>query len=155
MIECRKANQHDIDALVNTRIAFMREVNGPELELIKERLLEENRRYFQEAIANDTFVVWMALDGGNIAATGGLTLYNVPPSFSCINGKIGYISNIYTLPEYRKQGIASKLMQHIMVEAKTRGCTKVVLNATDMGRPIYEKAGFVDAQNEMVYDCKG
>lgn len=151
MIEYRKANEHDIDTLVHMRIEFLREVNGGKLERMKERLLQENRRYFKQAISDGTFVVWLALDVGNIIATGGLTLYDVPPTMSCINGKVGYISNIYTLREYRKQGIASALLKRIMEEAKLRGCTKVVLNATDMGRPIYEKAGFVDVQNEMVY----
>ncbi len=151
MITYRKAEQKDIDALTELRVAFLREVNGAKLDPMEKRLLQENRRYFERAMADDTFVVWMALYGGDIAATGGLTLYDVPPSCSCINGKIGYVSNVHTLPQYRRQGIASKLMEKIMEEAKTRGCTKVVLNATDMGRAVYEKIGFVDAENEMVF----
>ena len=150
MIEYRKAEQCDIEALVSIRVAFLGEVNGAAFERRKELLTKENRRYFQQAVAEDTCVVWMALDRKEIIATAGLTLYAVPPSCSCINGKIGYISNVYTLPGYRGQGIASKLMDCIMSEAKARGCTKVVLNATDMGRTVYEKIGFVDAENEMV-----
>lgn len=155
MIEYRKAGQQDIEALVTIRVAFLGEVNGAEFERMKDRLFEENRRYFQQAIAEDTFIVWMALDGGEIIATTGLTLYEVPPTFSCANGKIGYISNVYTLPRHRGQGIASTLMEKLMAEAKTRGCTKVVLNATNMGRPVYEKIGFTDAENEMVYFMEG
>lgn len=155
MIEYRKADKQDIEALVNLRVAFLGEVNGAEFERMKDRLFEENRRYFQQAIAEDTFVAWMALNGGEIVATTGLTLYEAPPTFSCVNGKIGYISNVYTLPRYRAQGIASKLMERLMAEAKDRGCTKVVLNATDMGRPVYEKIGFMDAENEMVYLMEG
>ena len=155
MIEYRKACAGDIDALTEIRITFLREVNGARLGLVKDRLLQENRLYFQQAILDGTFVAWLAFDGSSIIGTSGLTLYQVPPSCSCINGKIGYISNIYTLPGYRNQGIASRLLKSSMEEAKARGCTKIVLNATDMGRPLYEKIGFVDAENEMVYRSGG
>ena len=155
MIEYRKAGRQDIEALVNIRIAFLGEVNGAEFDRMRDRLFKENRRYFQQAIAEDTCVVWMALDSGEIIATAGLTLYEVPPSFSCVNGKIGYISNVYTLPQHRSRGIAFRLTEKLMAEAKACRCTKVVLNATDMGRPVYEKLGFTDAENEMVYFMKG
>jgi hypothetical protein len=39
-------------------------------------------------------------------------------------------------------------------EAKAKGCTKVLLNATKMGRPLYEKFGFCDIDDEMVYYIK-
>ena len=155
MITYRKADQTDIDTLTKMRVEFLCEVNGEKMGPLKDRLQIENRRYFARAMAEDTLVVWMALYGGEIVANAGLTLYDVPPSCSCVNGKIGYISNVYTLPRYRGQGIASILMEQLMAEAKARGCTKIVLNATDMGRPIYEKYGFVDAQNEMVHYMKG
>ncbi len=155
MITYRKADQTDIDTLTKMRVEFLCEVNGEKMGPLKDRLQIENRRYFARAMAEDTLVVWMALYGGEIVANVGLTLYDVPPSCSCVNGKIGYISNVYTLPRYRGQGIASILMEQLMAEAKARGCTKIVLNATDMGRPIYEKFGFVDAQNEMVHYMNG
>ena len=155
MITYRKADQTDIDTLTKMRVEFLCEVNGEKMGPLKERLQIENRRYFARAMAEDTLVVWMALYGGEIVANAGLTLYDVPPSCSCVNGKIGYISNVYTLPRYRGQGIASILMEQLMAEAKARGCTKIALNATDMGRPIYEKFGFVDAQNEMVHYMNG
>lgn len=40
--------------------------------------------------------------------------------------------NLYTAPEYRRQGIM-----------------QIALEATDMGRPLYEKYGFVKMEDEM------
>lgn len=56
--------------------------------------------------------------------------------------------------KYRKSGMASKLFELIVQEAESFGCTEVFLNATEMGRPIYEKFGFTDIQNDMVYYIK-
>lgn len=154
MTTYRKATAQDMELLLDVRITFLREINGPELDAGRERLLSENRRYFQEKFADNTFVVFMAFDEDQIAATGGLSLYEITPSLHCPNGKVGYISNIYTLPQYRGQGIARALMEQLLAEAKARKCTKIVLNATDMGRPLYEAMGFADTKNDMVYYVK-
>ena len=69
----------------------------------------------------------------------------------CPTGKVTYISNMFTYPEYRKHGIATKLFALTVEEAKKQGCIKILLNATDMGRPLYEKFGFKDTANDMVY----
>jgi GNAT superfamily N-acetyltransferase len=72
----------------------------------------------------------------------GISFYNLPPNQECPNGKIAYISNMFTYPEYRKQGIGSKLFELAIEEAKNNGCKKVLLDATALGRPIYERFGF-------------
>lgn len=154
MITYRQATAQDMELLLDLRMTFLREINGPSLDAGKESLLFENRRYFQEGFASGSFVVHIALDGAQIAATSGLSLYEITPSLSCPNGKVGYISSIYTLPQYRGQGIARALMEQLIAEAKARKCTKIVLNATDMGRPLYEAMGFTDTKNDMAYYVK-
>jgi GNAT superfamily N-acetyltransferase len=56
---------------------------------------------------------------------------------------------MYTKPGYRKNGIAKELFSKMIEEAKDRGCTKVLLNATEKGRLLYEKFGFKDTQGDM------
>ena len=56
---------------------------------------------------------------------------------------------MYTKLEYRKRGIANTLFSKMIDEAKCRGCTQILLNATDAGRPIYEKFGFTDTKGDM------
>lgn len=86
-----------------------------------------------------------------IIATSGITFYSVPPHKKCSNGKVAYISNMFTYPEYRNRGIATKLFALSVDEAKKHGCLKIQLYATDVGRPIYEKFGFKDSTNDMAY----
>ena len=57
--------------------------------------------------------------------------------------------NMYTAPEYRRRGIAYKTLDLLVKEARSKGITAISLEATDMGRPLYEKYGFVRMNHEM------
>lgn len=57
--------------------------------------------------------------------------------------------NMYTNPDYRRMGIAMKTLELLVAEAKEKGIKAISLEATDMGRSLYEKFGFVKMNNEM------
>ena len=57
--------------------------------------------------------------------------------------------NMYTHPRYRRKGIAFKMLDLLVNDARDRGITHISLEATDMGRPLYEKYGFVAMKDEM------
>ena len=60
-----------------------------------------------------------------------------------------YIMNMYTNIDYRRKGIATKVLELLIKESKNRGVTDISLEATEMGRLLYEKSGFVKMNNEM------
>lgn len=151
MIEYRKSGISDIEPLIKLRLMFLYESNHVDAEDEKNNLFESNRAFFQKGISDGSFIAFVAIDNGKIVATSGLSLYYLPPNKKCTDGKVAYISNMYTIPQYRKKGIASKLFSMTVQEAIHFGHKKILLNATEMGRPIYEKYGFKDAQNNMVY----
>ena len=57
--------------------------------------------------------------------------------------------NMYTKPEYRRRGIAFKTLDLLVSDAKNKGIAAISLEATNMGRPLYEKYGFVKMEDEM------
>lgn len=57
--------------------------------------------------------------------------------------------NMYTNPEYRRKGIAYKMLDMLVKDTKEKGITAISLEATDVGRPLYEKYGFVRMDHEM------
>ena len=52
-------------------------------------------------------------------------------------------------PEYRRQGIALHTLDLLVKDARKQGISHISLEATDMGRPLYEKYGFVKMEDEM------
>ena len=58
--------------------------------------------------------------------------------------ELAWIGMVLVLPEYRGRGIARQLMQHALRHLDERGGRCGKLDATDMGKPLYEQLGFVD-----------
>ena len=106
--------------------------------------------FFKEKMPDDSFIAWVAEDDSKVVGTSGLCFYELAPSYKNWSGKVAYIQNMYTLPEYRGRGIAKILFDKILTEAKALGYKKISLHATEMGRPIYEKFGFIKLDTEMV-----
>ena len=54
------------------------------------------------------------------------------------------IAMVATLPEARGRGLAAALMTRALLDARERGCETSSLQATQMGKPIYERLGYRD-----------
>ena len=52
--------------------------------------------------------------------------------------------NMYTNPAYRRKGIAYQTLNLLVADAKNKGIDAISLEATEMGRPLYEKFGFAE-----------
>ncbi|GAB1539932.1 hypothetical protein NUACC21_26010 [Scytonema sp. NUACC21] len=65
--------------------------------------------------------------------------------------KYGYIWGVYVEPPRRRQGIAKQLTSMAVKHLKEIGCTRAVLNASPLGKPVYEQLGFSDS-NAMQLD---
>ena len=57
--------------------------------------------------------------------------------------------NMYTNPAYRRKGIAYQTLNLLVADAKNKGIDAISLEATEMGRPLYEKFGFTGMNDEM------
>jgi ribosomal protein S18 acetylase RimI-like enzyme len=152
-MEIRKADMNDIEALVENRIEFVSSLRNHEVEIIDD-FKRYTKEYMMEHISDNSMVCLIAEDEGKIVATVMVCYYQVLPLMSNLIGNTGYILNVYTLPDYRKRGLASQLLNIIIEESRKRNVGKLYLNATDMGKPVYEKLGFELLDREMVYIIK-
>ena len=155
MITYRKAVLSDANELARLRSIFLCEVTQSDSEALRAENERANLAYFQKALADDSFAAWLAMDGDAIVGTSGVSFYISPPSFHCTDGRKAYIMNMYTLPAYRKRGIAAELFDRIVAEAVSRGYQQINLNATTMGKPLYERYGFKDVIGDMTYFANG
>ena len=71
------------------------------------------------------------------------------PTYHNPTGKKAYIMNMYTAPEYRRKGIAIHTLDLLVKDAREQGVSQITLEATEMGRSLYEKYGFVKMEDEM------
>ena len=91
---------------------------------------------------------WL-VNGNCCIGTDGVSFFQVMPTYHNPSGKKAYIMNMYTNPKYRRKGIAYKTLDMLIKDSKSKGIFSISLEATDMGRPLYEKYGFIKMNNEM------
>ena len=65
--------------------------------------------------------------------------------------KMAYIWAVYVMKGHRQQGVARQLTQACINYLKERGCTKIHLHASPMGKSVYEKLEF-QTGNEMILE---
>ncbi len=148
----RRATPEDVDPLVNLRLAFLAEVSSATGSdpILRASLTE----YFSKAIPSNGFIGFLAVAETKIIATSGLVFHCHPPSNRNPTGREAYIMNMFTLPEYRRRGIATRLLQMLIDHARQNDCGKISMHAMPQGRSIYVNAGFVRIETEMRLDLR-
>ena len=66
----------------------------------------------------------------------------VATSVLVATGRTAGVYGVATIPEYRRRGYGEAMTWHAVREGIARGCEMANLQASDMGRPTYERMGF-------------
>lgn len=150
----KKATLEDIDILTNTRIEVLRAANKLDESVDMSIVEKESYDYYKAALNNDTHVAILVFDEDKFVGAGGVSFYTVMPTYHNPSGKKAYIMNMYTKPEYRRNGIAYHTLDLLIEACKERNVQHITLEATTAGRPLYEKYGFVKMNDEMELPCE-
>lgn len=145
----RKAALNDLELLTATRLEVLRAVSGLSSGVDMAEVEKETYQYYAQYLGNEGHVAYLVFDRDTFAGCGGISFYRVMPSFHNPSGEKAYLMNIYTREEYRRKGIAKRTLDLLVQEAKKRNVTQILLEATEMGRPMYEQYGFIAMENEM------
>ena len=145
----KTATQQDIDILVTTRIKVLRAANKLADQVDMSEVAAQSRDYYEKALKDGSHTAILVYDKDQIIGAGGISYFRVMPTYHNPTGRKAYIMNMYTAPEYRRQGIAIHTLDLLVKDAKEQGVLQIALKATDMGRPLYERYGFVKMEDEM------
>lgn len=147
----KKATIEDIDLLTKTRIEVLRAANKLSDDIDMSEVEKQSYEYYKRALLDGSHTAYLVFDEQKIVGTGGVSYFQVMPTYHNPSGLKAYIMNMYTNPEYRRRGIAIETLRLLVEDAKEKGISAISLEATDMGRPLYEKFGFVKMNDEMEY----
>mgnify|MGYP000218715451 FL=1 len=145
----KRATLEDINTLVETRIEVLRAANKLCADTDMGEVERQSYLYYQKALSDGSHIAYLFFDESGCIGTGGVSFFQVMPTYHNPSGKKAYIMNMYTNPKYRRKGIAYKTLDMLIKEIKSKGISSISLEATDMGRPLYEKYGFVKMNSEM------
>lgn len=151
MIIYRHADLNDVNLLVSLRLKFLeitpsdncyREINA------------NIERYFKTKILSGECVIILAENEADVIGTGIMFYYDSVPSVSNITGKNAYITSMYVHELYRRQKIGSTILNKLVETAKEKGYYVVMLNATEIGKKLYQKHGFEFIENGMIFQYR-
>ncbi len=147
MLDIRIAEKDDIENMMNSRLEMLRVVNDLSDDYeYSDEILNESRDYF---LSGDHLTV-LAIDGDDVIGCASMSFIRIMPTFDHPTGKRAHLMNVYTRNEYRRQGIARRMVQLLIEESWKAGVTEISLDATESGRPLYESLGFTDSTECMV-----
>jgi len=142
VITYRQVGKEETRVLVEYRMRFLRELQGPPIPGQEADVKSQLTHYFESALADGSFIAWMAELDGNPIGFGGMVIQRIPAHFHLINGLQGYILNMYTLPEHRKKGIGAEILNQLVIRGRELGLTRIYLNSTRAGMEVYKRRGF-------------
>ena len=147
MIEYRIATNDDIELLMSSRLEMLRVVNELSEDYVySDEIVRESRDYF----LNGDHLTVLAIDGGEVIGCASMSFMWIMPTFSHPTGRRAHLMNVYTRNEYRRQGIARKMVEMLIDATWAKGATEISLDSTVMGRPLYESLGFKNSTECMV-----
>lgn len=88
--------------------------------------------YLRQLLAAGGILVVAEAADGQILATGGGIVF--PP--------VGWVANMVVSPWHQGAGLGRAIFDHITAWLEQRGATRLELEATAAGRPLYERSGF-------------
>lgn len=132
---------NDIETLVKMRMTYLNYdfpgTSEEELAKINAALPE----YFNKHIDKDMFA-FAAVEDGTVISGAFLVIIEKPANPAFPTGKIGNVLNVFTLEQYRRKGIAARVMKMLMEYAEGSRLDFLELKATSDGYPLYKKLGF-------------
>lgn len=142
----RKATAEDIGLLVGLRLDYIREDWGRLPAGEAEAIAGQFTPYLAKHLPAGDFIAMLAEEGDTVMAAAYLIISEKPANPTYPNGITGLILNVLTYPNYRRRGIATRLIEALIEEARKAGASCLELSATGDGKPLYEKLGFKEAR---------
>ena len=150
----RFATPADADAIAEHRARMFEEMGelSPDASKI---LRTKSQERLGDLIARGQYIGWLAVPAQRpeiIAGGAGVQLRAVLPhpkeGNKVAEGLHAIILNVFTEPQWRRQGVALLLLQRIFDWARAEQIDRLILHASAAGRSLYERLGFVGT-NEM------
>ena len=106
--------------------------------------------WLKDAIPRGVYLGWLLEVEQTVIAGAGLVILEWGPTWHNPNPLAARIVNVFVEPDFRRRGLARKLVNRCLEETQTRNITHLHLSSTDTARGLYESLGFAEAKNQMM-----
>jgi GNAT superfamily N-acetyltransferase len=135
----RTATLKDLDTLVRFRRRMFEDMGVRDGLDAADRVY---RRWAARLLNRGELVGWIAERGGRAVAGGCVWLRPQQPRPGAKRDVQPYLLSVYTEPEFRGRGLASRVAKAAIDWCRRSGFPGLVLHASSMGRRVYAKLGW-------------
>jgi GNAT superfamily N-acetyltransferase len=144
----RPATLDDVPHIIRHRRCMFRDM-GSATEAELDEVVTVAESFLRRALPEGEYRGWFAVtEDDRVAAGAGITIVPWPGAPRDPVARRGWIQNVYTEAEFRRRGLARRLMETVVTWCRVEGFRTVSLHASHEGRSLYESMGFRDT-NEM------
>ena len=134
------ATGDDVSELARLRWELYTEQEGEREPLDGYR--ERFDAFAREALSSDQWRAWIARDHAHpVGAMWLQTVVRVPVPGK-VAGPIGYLTNVYVVPEHRNLGLGARMLDSVTTWCRERAYSLLIVWPTERSRPFYGRAGF-------------
>lgn len=152
MLTYRLARVEELPELAELRWQFRAEhdANHPKLDLSENVHAEFTAaclEFLRAGLSEGRWAFWVAvLDESLIVSN--LYVYRIPkvPRPGRLHAQIGYVTNVYTRPAWRGQGIGAQLMRQVQSWAREIGMERMILWPAEGRQNFYARLDFVPGE---------
>ena len=141
-VRFRRATDRDLDVLVHQRRGMWSDMGAKDEAQLsgQDRVY---RRWARSRLKTGTLLGWVAETTDGIVVAGGTVwLRPAVPRPGTKQLVQPFLLSMYTEPEWRGQGLATKIVDLAIEWAKKKGYNELLLHASRMGKGVYIHRGF-------------
>ena len=138
----RPATLRDLDLLVLHRRKMWQDIGGRTRKQL-DAADPVYRRWARQRLKSGKLVGWIVEVGGTPVASGCLWVQEAQPRPAWKGTRQAYLLSVFTAPEHRGKGFASRITGEAMRWSKAAGLDRITLHASDEGRGLYARLGFL------------
>jgi GNAT superfamily N-acetyltransferase len=142
-VDVRRATPADAECLATCRTRMFLDMGVP--EEATEAVHQAFVAYLKQAIGSCEYLGWVGFLEGRLAGGLGALIQQGPPFSHNMDGRSARLMSMYVLPECRRQGMATALMEAALRDLYRAGIRAFSLVASNQGRPLYLRLGFEDS----------
>ena len=142
----REINLGDVGIITRMRIQMLDEVTE---EPLPEGLDSSVHHFILKHMLDNTCMGVVAEQDGMVVADAVIYLFETMQAEVNVTGLTAMLYNVYTLPEYRGQGIMARMLPEVIRLAREAGAVELKMSAEKKAMPLYERMGFRLSDNNM------
>lgn len=151
-MQIRLADTKDIDQLIKMRWDFtLEDYPSAQEKSDYETFAKECRAFLESAINGSQWFIWVAEEEARLISHIYIELIQKVPRPGRVTRPFAYMTNVYTVKDYRGKGIGSKLISAVNNWMKESQYEFIIVWPSEEGVRFYERNGYTRCIEPMEY----